>query len=244
MRRALTATARCVCRRRINVDERVGLRQERTARILVVEEDPEARATLDLLLGARWNVTVVDAATSARDAARAIALRSGDRERADARAERHRAGPACCAPIATTQDVPLILMSRTAGQHETIAGLEAGADDFLVKPFSGRELLVRVQTRLELTAMRRRNAQQEEALANLQRTLKARDEFLSAASHELRTPITTLSLQTDGLLSIPGRAPTAGGAPTTSAWCGGSTPSGGRSCGSTSSSISCSTSRG
>src|SRR4051812_41390173 len=103
----------------------------------------------------------------------------------------------------TTQDVPLILMSRTAGQHETIAGLEAGADDFLIKPFSGRELLVRVQTRLELTAMRRRNAQQEEVLASLQRTLKARDEFLSAASHELRTPITTLSLQTDGLLNIP-----------------------------------------
>jgi len=51
--------------------------------------------------------------------------------------------------------------------------------------------------------MRKRNALQEEALANLQRTLKARDEFLSAASHELRTPITTLSLQTDGLLAIP-----------------------------------------
>jgi signal transduction histidine kinase len=49
--------------------------------------------------------------------------------------------------------------------------------------------------------MRRRNAQQEEALVSLQRTLHVRDEFLSAASHELRTPITTLSLQTDGLLA-------------------------------------------
>ena len=76
----------------------------------------------------------------------------------------------------------MILMSRTAGHNETIAGLEAGADDFLVKPFSGRELLVRVQTRLKLTAMRRRNAQQEAALASLQRTLKARDEFLSAVA--------------------------------------------------------------
>ena len=159
--------------------------QEFEARILVVDDDPEARATLEFLLGARWTVTAVDRGDIARDTARAITfdlvianvqmpgLNGIDLVRL-LRADR------------TTQDVPLILMSRTAGQHETIAGLEAGADDFLIKPFSGRELLVRVQTRLELTAMRRRNAQQEEALASLQRTLKARDEFLSAASHELR----------------------------------------------------------
>jgi signal transduction histidine kinase len=208
MRRALTATVVADCQSRINVDD-VSSAQELDARILVVEDDPEARATLELLLGARWAVTAVERGDVARDAARAMpfdliianvqmpGLSGIDLVRL-VRADR------------TTQDVPLILMSRTAGQHETIAGLEAGADDYLVKPFSGRELLVRVQTRLELTAMRRRNAQQEEALAGLQRTLRARDEFLSAASHELRTPITTLSLQTDGLLSIPGPAANGG----------------------------------
>jgi signal transduction histidine kinase len=176
--------------------------QEFEARILVVEDDPEARATLELLLGARWDVTAVERGEVALDTARALPLDlvianaqmpglGGIELARQLRAER------------STQDVSVILMSRTTGHHETIAGLEAGADDFLVKPFSGRELLVRVQTRLELTAMRRRNAQQEEALASLHRTLKARDEFLSAASHELRTPITTLSLQTDGLLSLP-----------------------------------------
>ena len=176
--------------------------QEFGARILVVEDDPDTRGTLEHLLGPRWTVTTVEHGEVARDTARAtpfdlviasaqMAGLSGIDLARLLRADRF------------TQDVPLILLSRTAGQHETIAGLEAGADDFLVKPFSGRELLVRVQTLLELTAMRRRNALQEEALANLQRTLKARDEFLSAASHELRTPITTLSLQTDGLLAIP-----------------------------------------
>ena len=187
--------------RRINVDD-VSSAQEFEARILVVEDDPEARATLELLLGARWSVTVAERGEIALDSARAVPFDlvianvqmpglSGIELARMLRADR------------ATQDVSLLLMSRTAGQHETIAGLEAGADDFLVKPFSGRELLVRVQTRLELTAMRRRNAQQEEVLGGLQRTLKARDEFLSAASHELRTPITTLSLQTDGLLNIP-----------------------------------------
>jgi signal transduction histidine kinase len=208
MRLTLTATVVADCQSRINVDD-VSSAQELDARILVVEDDPEARATLELLLGARWAVTAVERGDVARDAALAMpfdlvlanvqmpGLSGIDLVRL-LRADR------------TTQNVPVILMSRTAGQHETIGGLEAGADDFLVKPFSGRELLVRVQTRLELTAMRRRNAQQEEALANLQRTLRARDEFLSAASHELRTPITTLSLQTDGLLSIPGPGPHGG----------------------------------
>src|SRR5262245_65711973 len=69
-----------------------------------------------------------------------------------------------------TQDVPVILMSRTAGQHETIAGLDAGAQDFLVKPVSGRELLARVQRHLGPTAVGRRDARLEHARGRLQTT--------------------------------------------------------------------------
>jgi signal transduction histidine kinase len=175
-------------------------RAEAPARILVVEEDVESRATMDLLLGARWDVKLVDRGDAgwraAREGSHDLVIASvrlpGMSGIELTRRLRHNR---------STQDVALILTSRSAQQAETLAGLEAGADDFLVKPFSGRELLARVNTRLELIAMRRRNVQQEEALANLQRNLKARDEFLSAASHELRTPITTLSLQTEGLLS-------------------------------------------
>jgi signal transduction histidine kinase len=165
---------------------------------LVVENDPTARATFDSLLGTRWAVTLTDRGDEARDRAQATSFdlvianvevpgMSGIDLARSLRANR------------ATQDVPFILVSGSGGQRET--GLEAGADDFLVKPFSERELLVRVQTHLELTAMRRRSAQQEEILAGLNRKIHARDEFLSAASHELRTPITTLSLQTEGLLS-------------------------------------------
>lgn len=175
--------------------------QEPAPRVLVVENDPAARATFDSLLGTRWAVTLADRGEEARDRAQASSFdlvianvempgMSGIDLARSLRANR------------ATQDVPFILISGTAGPHETIAGLEAGADDFLIKPFSERELLMRVQTRLELGAMRRRNAQQEEVLAGLKRMIHARDEFLSAASHELRTPITTLSLQTEGLLAV------------------------------------------
>ena len=98
----------------------------------------------------------------------------------------------------------MILLSHEPGHQDTVAALEAGADDVILTPFSERELLLRVQSRIALAAIRRRSAQQEEVLALLQARLRARDEFLSAASHELRTPITTLSLQTDGLLGLPG----------------------------------------
>jgi len=54
----------------------------------------------------------------------------------------------------TLQDVPVILLSARAGEEATIEGLEAGADDYLVKPFAARELLARVRTHVELARQR------------------------------------------------------------------------------------------
>jgi DNA-binding response OmpR family regulator len=51
---------------------------------------------------------------------------------------------------ARTRDVPVVLMSEPSSQHKRIEGLAAGANDYLVTPFSARELLRRVQTSLEL----------------------------------------------------------------------------------------------
>ena len=56
---------------------------------------------------------------------------------------------------ATTMHVPIVLLSARAGDEATVAGLEAGADDYLVKPFSARELLARVRANLELDRVRR-----------------------------------------------------------------------------------------
>jgi PAS domain S-box-containing protein len=55
---------------------------------------------------------------------------------------------------ATLRDVPVILLSARAGEDSTIEGLEAGADDYLVKPFAARELLARVRTHVELARQR------------------------------------------------------------------------------------------
>jgi signal transduction histidine kinase len=55
---------------------------------------------------------------------------------------------------AATRTVPVILLSARAGEEAGLEGLDAGADDYLVKPFSARELLGRVQAHLELARVR------------------------------------------------------------------------------------------
>jgi len=49
----------------------------------------------------------------------------------------------------------VILLSARAGEESSLEGLEAGADDYVSKPFSARELLARVRTHLELARVRR-----------------------------------------------------------------------------------------
>jgi PAS domain S-box-containing protein len=54
-----------------------------------------------------------------------------------------------------TLPIPVVMLSARAGEAGVIEGLEAGADDYLVKPFSARELLARVHSNLELDRARR-----------------------------------------------------------------------------------------
>lgn len=53
------------------------------------------------------------------------------------------------------RDLPVILLSARAGEEASVEGLSAGADDYLVKPFSARELIARVDTALAMVRLRR-----------------------------------------------------------------------------------------
>ncbi len=54
-----------------------------------------------------------------------------------------------------TRDIPVIMLSARAGEESRVEGMEAGADDYLVKPFSAREVLARVGAHLQMARMRR-----------------------------------------------------------------------------------------
>jgi PAS domain S-box-containing protein len=54
-----------------------------------------------------------------------------------------------------TRHVPVIMLSARAGEESRVEGLEAGADDYLVKPFGARELSARVSAHLQMARMRK-----------------------------------------------------------------------------------------
>jgi len=77
------------------------------------------------------------------------------------------------------RDIPFILLTARAGEEARIEGLEAGADDYLVKPFVARELLARISGMLALARMR----------GALREADRRKDEFLAMLAHELRNPL-------------------------------------------------------
>ncbi|MEW9552516.1 chemotaxis protein CheB [Nonomuraea sp. NPDC050783] len=126
------------------------------AHVLIVDDDGDLRDYLTRLLAPAWRVT------AAADAAQALALirdRRPDLVLADvmmpgldgfALLRTIRADPI----LAT---LPVLLLTARAGEETAIEGLLAGADDYVVKPFSARELVARVGAQLELSRVRRIN---------------------------------------------------------------------------------------
>jgi DNA-binding response OmpR family regulator len=61
-------------------------------------------------------------------------------------------GEAVAHELRATSDVPIVMLTARADERDRIAGLELGADDYVTKPFSPRELVLRVQAVLRRRA--------------------------------------------------------------------------------------------
>jgi PAS domain S-box-containing protein len=133
----------------------------RRARVLLADDNADMRDYLGRLLGRHWTVEAAADGAVALAAARA---RPPDLVLTDVMMpglngfellRALRADP-------RTATVPVLLLSARAGEESRVEGLDAGADDYLVKPFSARELIARVNAHLELAAARRRFAAERE----------------------------------------------------------------------------------
>jgi signal transduction histidine kinase len=91
---------------------------------------------------------------------------------------------------ARTRSIPVLMLSARAGEEARVTGFGAGADEYLVKPFSARELVARVSSLLNLSRARREAELQKEVAEAASRT---KDQFLAMLGHELRNPLAPIS---------------------------------------------------
>jgi PAS domain S-box-containing protein len=146
-----------------------------TARVLVVDDNADMRDYVGKLLAARYDV---EALANGDEALASVLRNPPDLVLSDVmmpgldglgllRAIRDNP---------QTSTLPVILLSARAGQEARIEGLDAGATDYLEKPFTARELLARVGAHLEMTRLRQESAEREaqfraEAEASRDRTI-------------------------------------------------------------------------
>jgi signal transduction histidine kinase len=152
-------------------------------RILVVDDSAEFRAYVCDMLSDEWDM---EEAADGLDALTSATTRPPDLLMTDvimpgldgiALVRALRGHP-------RTSQLPIILATAWSSDDTRASGLDAGADDYLVKPFTVRELRARIRTRLEIAAVRQDSTRE----AN-----RAKDDFLAMVGHELRNPLSTMS---------------------------------------------------
>jgi PAS domain S-box-containing protein len=138
-------------------------------RILLADDNADMREYVRHLLGQRFHV---DAVADGEAAWQAAQVTSPDLVLADVMMPRL-SGFDLLQRIRSDQrlqQVPVILLSARAGEESRVEGMEAGADDYLIKPFSARELLARVDAHINMANLRRES---QKALRESEEHLRA-----------------------------------------------------------------------
>ena len=115
------------------------------SRILVVDDEPQILRALEMSLrGAGYDV---DTATTGAQALTAAAVQPPDAVILDLVLPDTR-GTEVCRELRTWTSVPVIVLSVVGDESEKVAALDAGADDYVTKPFGVDELLARLRAAL------------------------------------------------------------------------------------------------
>jgi two-component system KDP operon response regulator KdpE len=122
-------------------------------KVLIVDDEPDVRALVRSALSyARQDLTAVEAA----DGDEALAMIHSERPDLVVLdlALPKRDGFAVLEQVREKSDLPIIVLTARGLEEEKIKGLQLGADDYLTKPFSPRELVARIESVLRRSAPR------------------------------------------------------------------------------------------
>jgi two-component system, OmpR family, KDP operon response regulator KdpE len=123
------------------------------ARVLVVDDEPQILRALEITL--RRAGYEVDTARTAGDALAAAAARPPEAVILDLLLPDGR-GTAVCRELREWSSMPILVLSAVEDEAEKVAALDAGADDYVTKPFSVEELLARLRAALRRSVPERR----------------------------------------------------------------------------------------
>jgi PAS domain S-box-containing protein len=123
-------------------------------RVLIVDDNADLRACLERQLQGHWTL---ECAADGEEALERVRRNPPDLVLSDARLPRLGGLELLKALRADekTRAIPFILLSARRGDESRIEGLDWGADDFLIKPFSSQELIARVASQLKQSRLRR-----------------------------------------------------------------------------------------
>ncbi len=145
-------------------------------RILVVEDEPAIAESVSYAL--QTEGMSVQVAHTAPDALATVRRRPPSLVLLDVMLPGG-SGLDVCREIRAFSDVPIIVLSARDSEADKVAGLELGADDYVTKPFSIRELIARVRSHL-------RRAARSGLLADANEVLRAGPVELDVDAHEMR----------------------------------------------------------
>jgi DNA-binding response OmpR family regulator len=121
-------------------------------KVLVIEDAPDVVDTIGLCFTIRWPDTKVVSTGKGRKAAELVGSEAPDVVILDLGLP-DMDGLKVLQEIRTFSDVPVIIVTAKGDEMARVKGLEGGADDYIVKPFSHTELLARVKAVLRRTVM-------------------------------------------------------------------------------------------
>jgi len=154
--------------------------------ILVVDDDREiARLVTEFLVQHGFNVTAVNEGRSARQA---LTERQFDIVLLDLMLPGED-GLSLCRFLRETTSLPIIMLTAMDSETDRVVGLEMGADDYVTKPFSARELLARIKAVLRRGALRKDGTEPEAvAIGQSAQTLEFSGWVLETGRRQLRAP--------------------------------------------------------
>jgi two-component system, OmpR family, KDP operon response regulator KdpE len=124
-----------------------------TARVMVVEDEPRLLRLVRALLQSEGFEVV--AATTGEEALQLSESAALDLVLLDLLLPGDVDGYEVCRRIRESSHVPIIMLTAKAQEHDKLRGFDLGADDYLTKPFSSRELLARVKAVIRRNSLHR-----------------------------------------------------------------------------------------